>query len=297
MNSKSVERTWTAKNAWIYLLLQIAWVFVCNQGLRFLIQTIPAFASWLDTHLAFAENSILVLSDCWLLLAAFLCSKSLSVHSFIYNAGLSRRLTLSSWLFACGTIGIALLNHYGVTRGWTAGNQLVRAYHNRGGETWSLFTLYTVSVTPFAEEVGMRGFLYRAFRGSYGFILSILLIICMASFFHWDTVSRSLFSFACLCLFQILLCIIRERTGNTWSCVICHAAYNAIALHQWGICFAGMLVLLTYCAHARGRKPRPARKIELFFPHRPVEPRFRRKPTEQKKFVPVHEIHVFISSR
>jgi membrane protease YdiL (CAAX protease family) len=227
MDSKLAQTSWKAKDAWICLLLLVAWTFVCNGGLSFFVQIFPLFASWLRAHFVLAANAISFLSDGYGILVAFLCSRALSVRTFVNDVGLSRRPTLSLWPFACGVIAVAFLAHYGASNGWASGNPLAHAYHKIGGEAWSFFQLYAISVGPFAEETILRGFLYRAFRGSYGIIISIILTICVASFDHWDMVSHSLFSLTCLSLGQILLCLIRERTQNTWNCVICHAAYNA----------------------------------------------------------------------
>jgi membrane protease YdiL (CAAX protease family) len=231
MDSNLAQTSWKAKDAWICLLLLGAWEFVSYGGLQFFVQTSPPFASWLSTHEVLATNAISFLSDGYGILIAFLCSRALSVRNFVSDAGLSRRPTLSGWPFACGVIVVAFLAHYGALNGWASGNPLGRFYHKIGGEAWSFFQLFAISVGPFSEEIILRGFLYRAFRGSYGIIVSIILIICVASYYHWDMVSHSLFSFTCLSLVQIFLCLIRERTQNTWNCVICHAVYNAIAVH------------------------------------------------------------------
>ena len=233
LNLKSNEKTWKAKDAWICLLLLVAWEFV-SYGVRSVLHwnltsfrelAACAFCSCLQR--SFSPFGWLRDTCCVFLFKGF-------IRNFVNDAGLSRRPTLSGqwpgYGFALWSNQLAFLAHYGALNGWTSRNPLGRAYHKIGGEAWSFFQLYAISVGPFSEEIVLRGFLYRAFRGSYGIIISIILIICVASYYHWEMVSHSVFSFTCLSLVQILLCIIRERTGNTWNCVICHAIYNAIVL-------------------------------------------------------------------
>jgi len=108
----------------------------------------------------------------------------------------------------------------------------------------------------------MRGFLYRAFRGSYGRALSTALVICFHTYFHWGLVSRSLYTLVYLSLLQVLLCMTRERTGNVWNCILCHSAYNAAVGVNWATYFIGMILLFPFCVRSTqvllsGKNPEP----------------------------------------
>ncbi len=73
----------------------------------------------------------------------------------------------------------------------------------------------------------MRGFLYRAFRGSYPISLSLGVILALAGLTHWSQVHRSWVAAAEVGSLTILQCYLRERTGNLWDCIICHFVFNA----------------------------------------------------------------------
>jgi membrane protease YdiL (CAAX protease family) len=144
-------------------------------------------------------------------------------------------------------IGIAFVDSYGVARGWTASS---RQPHPVGydffGIAWWFFALKSVVIVPFCEEAVARGFLYRAFRGSYGPSLTTVFIICFSAYFHWGSVSRSVFTFACLASLWALLCILRERTGSLWNCLLCHAVYNSVGIHLRFSTVIAMFLLLLF---------------------------------------------------
>lgn len=131
-------------------------------------------------------------------------------------------------------IGIAFIDAYGASRGLTASS---REQHSASdgalGAAWCYFTLSAVLISPFCEEVATRGFLYPAFRRSYRFLVVTVIIVCLSAYFHWSSVSRSLFTFGCLASLWALLCIVREKTGSLWDCLLCHAVYNLFGLHLW----------------------------------------------------------------
>ncbi len=73
----------------------------------------------------------------------------------------------------------------------------------------------------------MRGFFYRAFRGSYPIILSTGLILGITALTHWGQVHRSGFAALAIGALAVFQCYLRERTGNLWDCIICHFVFNA----------------------------------------------------------------------
>jgi membrane protease YdiL (CAAX protease family) len=113
---------------------------------------------------------------------------------------------------------------------------------------WLLYAGEVILLTPFYEETVMRGFLYKAFRGSYGILGSVAAVLCANTWFHWGLVSKPL-SFAMVSLGALLLCLIRERTESLWNCILFHCAYNTVATLDWRFSVAGLFIALPACLY------------------------------------------------
>jgi membrane protease YdiL (CAAX protease family) len=85
-------------------------------------------------------------------------------------------------------------------------------------------------MAPFCEELFMRGFLYRAFRGSYSILASTALIVGITAIMHVDQFLQSWAAVITISAMTVLQCFLRERTGNLWDCIICHLVFNATAI-------------------------------------------------------------------
>lgn len=249
----------TAHGAWIWIALQILWVFVSIKGLSFFCRIIPGLAKFLLAHFAHYNAAVDVLTDGWLLLAAYWCSKSKSVSGFGAGIGLNTKPTLMNLFFVLPVICLAFVSLIGTMNGLTGGNWIAEVFAKRGAEAWSFYVIYACSVSAFAEEVAIRGFVYKAFRGNYGILLSTALIVGWEIFAHWQIASHSVFNFCNYCLFAILVCIIREKTRSIWNCIFCHAIGNAVMTREWFICIVAMLIwlsILDWNPRARQASPR-----------------------------------------
>ena len=118
---------------------------------------------------------------------------------------------------------------------------------------WWSYVAYLVALAPFFEETVIRGFLYRAFRGSYGVAPSILSVLVPVAYFHWGLLSRPL-SFICIVAGAVCLCMIRERTASLWNCVLFHAAYNATVTLRWWFPVFGLLALFPLCLRLKAKQ-------------------------------------------
>ncbi|HLX71635.1 MAG TPA: type II CAAX endopeptidase family protein [Verrucomicrobiae bacterium] len=105
-------------------------------------------------------------------------------------------------------------------------NPLVKDLSASGpsGMIWLRFLLLAA---PFVEEFVMRGFLYPAFRQSYSITFSVVSILVIAVFEHLP-MTTSIIGPAAVISLNVLLCLVRERTGNLWNCILCHLAYNIV---------------------------------------------------------------------
>jgi len=193
-----------------------------------------------------------VLAVVWLIVA-YLFSPSRSIARFLQDAGLRSRVTIPGWLCAWAAVGLAMLDRYGAARGMTSPNPVAQGFYHRGVLSLVFFVTFVVSLGPFYEETVFRGFLYKALRETYGRILSTCVIVGLVAYFHRDTLARSLWAAGCLGALWILLCMVREWTGSTWNCVLCHAAYNAVQVFTWQIWVPGLLVILCVCARRFAR--------------------------------------------
>ena len=222
-----------------------------NQGLRIGYESIPSFADWVKANSFFAESAFRVLQGCLWLLVVYIFSRTRSIRSFVGETGFDRRPTFSGWLLSWAATGLGLLDLYVVLQGWSGANESAPPHYYGGSGPWAFFVVYTVILTPFFEEVVMRGFLFQAFRRSYGVVVGTGLVLCVQTYFHWGLVVHDFIGFLFLTAGGIALCAIREYTGSTWNCVLFHAAYNATVLRQWPVCVVGMLAVLSCVRYAR----------------------------------------------
>jgi membrane protease YdiL (CAAX protease family) len=244
---------WNSRQAWKCALTLILLETLVLFSIRAATRNSGAFASWWG-HSALALATSMAIQGGMFLIVTLLFSRSKSVDEFLSRTGLRLRPTLSGWLFCWLAIGIAFLDLYGKARGWTASGRLATDYYrDRAAVYFSL--LGSSVIVPIYEEAVTRGFLYRAFRGSYAAPFSIVLIICFSTIFHWAAMSLSLFTAGCLISLWIMLCFVREKTESLWNCILCHAAYNSVVRGQWQLCLLG--ALLMGIGVRRSRKPSP----------------------------------------
>lgn len=255
------ETSWKASQGWTWIVAQLIWIFICTKVLLACVQFNHAFGKWLIAHPITYNTSVTVLTDIWLLLAAYLCAKTKSVSDFINGLNLNKRPARTDLFYILSAICLGLVSVIGAMGGLAGGNWLSALYAHHGGWVWSFDVIYVCSITPFAEEVAKRGFLYRAFRNSYGMFLSIALVTCWDLFVHWQIASHSFFNFAIYSSFTIFICIVREKTASIWNCIFCHAVYNAATSKQWLICIFVFLIFLIFIFKNKIRQPVAEAKI------------------------------------
>lgn len=216
--------------------------------LRLGARSSPAFSHWWAT--AFGTGIINITQDALWLFVALWFSRVEAIQDFLGPAGLLRRVGLFGWCAACLAIAISFIDGYGASKGWTASSrQLQPVGYGPSTMAWWWFTSSSVLIAPFCEEVVARGFLFRAFRGRYNFMVTTVIIICFSAYFHWSSVSRSVFTFGCLALLWALLCIVRERTGSLWDCLLCHAVYNLGGVYHSIPAIVMIILFLPFVIH------------------------------------------------
>jgi membrane protease YdiL (CAAX protease family) len=149
-------------------------------------------------------------------------------QSFLKAFGLTARLSRYAWFGAAAALVIRSVGHMVITHGLSRGATTTSLWgfaHSIGLER--ILYLAPALMAPFGEELYMRGFFYRAFRGSYSVVASTLLILAITAFTHWSQVHRSWIAAVDIGALTLVQCYLRERTGNLWDCIICHFVFNA----------------------------------------------------------------------
>jgi hypothetical protein len=81
-----------------------------------------------------------------------------------------------------------------------------------------------VAVAPLAEEIFFRGFLYQAFRNSYGVLPGALLSAVIFGAIHFE-----FFKLVQLAILGVILALLFEKTQSLWPPIMLHALNNSLA--------------------------------------------------------------------
>ena len=81
-----------------------------------------------------------------------------------------------------------------------------------------------IVVAPLAEEIFFRGFLYQAFRNSFGVLPGALLSALIFGAIHFE-----FFKLVQLAILGVILALLFEKTRSLWSPIMLHAINNALA--------------------------------------------------------------------
>jgi membrane protease YdiL (CAAX protease family) len=236
---------WKSRDAWFCVLVLVVLQFTMLLGLRIAARSSPAFDHWWEAPLG--TGIIYIIQDALWLFVAFWFSRVQAVRDFLQPSGLRRGVSVLGWCAAWLAIAIAFIDGYGASRGLTASSRRHQPLgYGAFSLAWYYFTLSSVVIAPFCEEVVTRGFLFRALRGRYSFLVTTIIIICFSAYFHRSSGLRSAFTLGCLTSLWVLLCIVRERTRSLWNCLLCHAVYNLVCTHLWIPAIAILILLVPF---------------------------------------------------
>lgn len=92
------------------------------------------------------------------------------------------------------------------------------------------FTL--VVIPPLVEEIVMRGFLFGGLRTKLSFLPAALVTSSLFAAAHLPGGKDGLLWVGAIDTFvlSVVLCYLREKTGNLWPCIAVHAIKNGLAL-------------------------------------------------------------------
>jgi membrane protease YdiL (CAAX protease family) len=174
-------------------------------------------------------------------------------------------------LKALGWMVAAFLTFYVVTLIWVAivgGSPDDKKLPDELGADRSTIALLAVAflvsvVAPIAEEFFFRGFFYGALRNWRGVLPAAIITGLVFGAIHagsadWEFLLP-------LGVFGFLLCLVRERTGSLYPCIVLHCANNSLAFgvsQDWGweipVLFASALGLIALAAVAVRARWTPA---------------------------------------
>jgi membrane protease YdiL (CAAX protease family) len=93
-----------------------------------------------------------------------------------------------------------------------------------------LFFVLAVLFAPLFEELFFRGFLYKAFRTSWGWLPGALTSGAVFALAHMQ-----LTLFVPLLALGVALAWVYERTGSLWTSITMHALFNGVAVLAWSL--------------------------------------------------------------
>jgi membrane protease YdiL (CAAX protease family) len=118
-------------------------------------------------------------------------------------------------------------------------------------------------VAPIAEEFFFRGFFYGALRNWRGVLPAAIVTGLVFGAIHAG--SSDVEFLLPLAVFGFLLCLLRERTGSLYPCIVLHCANNSLAFgvsQDWGweipVLFVAALSLISLAAVAVRARWTPA---------------------------------------
>jgi membrane protease YdiL (CAAX protease family) len=172
-----------------------------------------------------------------LLLAAAYFARTETRAIFWKGFGLDRKPTDRVWFGIVCAVVIGGLSRLPVSRGW--GNDLsgasLDAIRSMVAPDKFLYLALVLVITPWFEEVIFRGFLYKAFRGSYPASLSMVLLVAWTAWTHWPAYHHSWLTAVSLSALCVLLCYLREKSESLWDCVLTHCAFAASMMLMRGV--------------------------------------------------------------
>jgi membrane protease YdiL (CAAX protease family) len=225
---------WSARDAWKCILVLICFEFISAFILSWLSFFYAGLHNWLHSESGYFLLSIFY-SGIYLFAVAYF-ARTESWKTFFEGFGLNRKPSDYVWFGMVFAIVVVFVSHFIFSHGWVKGYAPfdIKAFR-RDVTSERYFYLAPMLLAPFFEEPVFRGFLYKAFRGSYSITVSTILILAVTCLAHWSQYSHSMLSAISISSVTIIQCYLREKSNSLWDCIFCHLAFNASGLFIGGI--------------------------------------------------------------
>ncbi len=221
---------WSARDAWKCIGMILIFEFMLDLVLFTMDSHFPGFYRWRETGLGYFSTAILHYAI-GLLTAAYFARTELLI-SFWKGFGLDHKPSDYVWFGIVAALTIRFIGHFMLIHGWGNGvsNHDIASFRNTLGPERYFFLVPLVLFAPLFEESIYRGFLYKAFRGSYSIGISMALIIAWTVFNHWTQYFHSWIAAFELSILTVVQCYLREKSDSLWDSILCHFAFNASLL-------------------------------------------------------------------
>ncbi|HVU28532.1 MAG TPA: type II CAAX endopeptidase family protein [Verrucomicrobiae bacterium] len=223
---------WSARDAWkcVGTLFLFGFILFAVSSLLYYF-----FSSFSKSGFGYFSRSILDYAAELLVVAYFARTETLATFWKGFSLDVKPSEYVSYGLAAA--LIIRFFDHFAITHGWGHGahNYDLSSFRNTIGFERYFFLLPLLTLAPVCEEIVYRGFLYKAFRGSYPIIVSMALIVVWTVFTHWPQYSHSWTAALDLSAITIVQCYLREKSASLWDCILCHFTFNASSLFVSGV--------------------------------------------------------------
>ncbi len=218
---------WSARDAWKCVAFLVFFGLVLWFGVNILIWLlVPPFRAWYASGAGFFSRSLLRYAIELLIAAYFARTETLA--AFWQGFSLKIKPTELVWSGIVCALAIRFFGHIMSVHGWSHGVPFydLKAFQEAAGPERYFYLGPLLLLAPLFEESIYRGFLYKAFRGSYSMATSTALIVVWTTYTHWLYYSHSWAAAVDLSLLTVVQCYLREKSASLWDCIFCHFAFN-----------------------------------------------------------------------
>lgn len=170
------------------------------------------------------------------ILTAAYFARTETLRTFLEGFGLNRKPSPNVWLGVCVAVVLRMFAYGLIHHDLGPGVKTAPYVGTTHAISLDRFLLQTpILLAPFFEETYMRGFLYKAFRGSCSIGLSKALIVGLTAVTYWNQYSRCWVATISLSGLAVILCYLREKSDSLWDCICCHFVFNFTGLLTGGV--------------------------------------------------------------
>ena len=215
---------WRARDGWKCL----GFLVVIEIVLGFMFYALrlqPTLRAWYDSGYGYVLRSAIFYAASLLTAAYFARTETFSC--FWVGFGFHRKPSDYVWFGISMALIIRGIGHFLLAHHWGRGRTAydIDAFRHTVGGTRYLYLVPLLMFAPCLEEAVNRGFLYKAFRGSYPIWFSMLLIVGWTAMTHASQYVHWIAAMD-LSLLTLVQCYLREKSESLWDCVLCHLVYN-----------------------------------------------------------------------